>query len=112
MDRCQERVFDRRCLPEMDLASAACAIRNVWLRACAEGLGTGWVSIFEHDVLRALLHMPAGARPIAFVCLDHLSAFYPKPMLEQEGCATRQSLADLLFQDRWDNPAAASGADR
>jgi nitroreductase len=32
-------VFGRRTLPEMDLASIACAIQNLWLVARAEGLG-------------------------------------------------------------------------
>ena len=112
MDRCEEHVFGRRTLPEMDLASVACAIQNMWLAARAEGIGMGWVSMFEPDALRTLLHMPAGARPIAILCLGHVSAFYAKPMLEQEGWAARQSLADLVFHDRWDNPATSPGGDR
>ena len=40
-------VFGRRTLPQMDLASAACAIQNLWLAARAEGLGVGWVSLFD-----------------------------------------------------------------
>jgi 5,6-dimethylbenzimidazole synthase len=32
-------VFGRRTLPQMDLASASCAIQNLWLAARAEGLG-------------------------------------------------------------------------
>jgi 5,6-dimethylbenzimidazole synthase len=40
-------VFGRRTLPQMDLASAACAIQNLWLAARAEGLGVGWVSMFD-----------------------------------------------------------------
>ena len=112
MDRCEEHVFGRRTLPEMDLASVACAIQNMWLAARAEGIGMGWVSMFEPNELRALLQMPTGARPIAILCLGHVSAFYARPMLEQAGWAARQSLADLVFQDRWDNPGAAGGADR
>ena len=34
-------VFGRRTLPEMDVASTACAIQNLWLAARAEGLGLG-----------------------------------------------------------------------
>ena len=35
----EQHIFGRRTLPEMDLASAACAIQNLWLAARAEGLG-------------------------------------------------------------------------
>src|SRR5450830_1481798 len=43
----EQHVFGRRTLPEMDLASAACAIQNLWLAARAEGLGVDWVSLFD-----------------------------------------------------------------
>lgn len=51
-------IFGRRTLPQMDLASAACAIQNLWLAARAEGLGMGWVSLFEPQAVAALLELP------------------------------------------------------
>ena len=109
MDRCEEHVFGRRTLPEMDLASVACAIQNLWLAARAEGIGMGWVSMFEPERLQQLLQMPAGAKPVAVLCLGHVAAFYPKPMLEQEGWAARQSLSTLLFEDAWGTPMLGAG---
>ena len=85
MDRRETHIFGRRTLPEMDLASVACAIQNMWLAARAEGIGMGWVSLFDPEQLRKLLHMPADAKTIAILCLGHVNAFYPKPMLELEG---------------------------
>ncbi|HAW62712.1 MAG TPA: 5,6-dimethylbenzimidazole synthase, partial [Pseudomonas sp.] len=41
MDGREQHIFGRRTLPEMDLASLACAIQNLWLAARAEGLGMG-----------------------------------------------------------------------
>jgi 5,6-dimethylbenzimidazole synthase len=102
MDRRDEHVFGRRTLPEMDLASVACAIQNLWLAARAEGIGMGWVSMFEPEQLKQLLHMPAGTKPIAILCLGHVTEFYPKPMLEQQGWAARQPFSTLIFEDRWD----------
>src|SRR6266404_6570692 len=58
----QHHIFGRRTLPEMDLASVACAIQNLWLVARAENVGMGWVSLFEPDSLAKLLGMPAGGR--------------------------------------------------
>jgi 5,6-dimethylbenzimidazole synthase len=102
MDRREEYVFGRRTMPEMDLASVACAIENMWLASRAEGLGMGWVSIFDPVALAQLLHMPPGARPVAVICLGHVEQFYPKPMLELEGWDQRRPLAEMVAIDRWD----------
>lgn len=103
----ERHVFGRRTLPEMDLASVACAIQNVWLAARAEGLGMGWVSIFDPDALADLLGMPGGAHPVAILCLGHVEAFYDRPMLEAEGWAEREDLDQLIGIDRW--PAGVEG---
>jgi 5,6-dimethylbenzimidazole synthase len=100
----EEAVFGRRTLPEMDLASLACAIQNMWLAARAEGLGLGWVSLFEPEELKALLAMPGGSHPVAILCLGHVARFYDKPMLEQERWAGRKDLDDLLFENYWNTP--------
>lgn len=97
----ERHVFGRRTLPEMDLASVACAIQNMWLAARAEGLGMGWVSIFDPDRLAALFNMPDGARPVAILCLGPVDAFYPKPMLELEAWAERLPLDVLVGENRW-----------
>mgnify|MGYP001559780879 FL=1 len=101
MDRREKHVFGRRTLPEMDLASVACAIQNLWLAARAEGLGLGWVSLFDPARLAELLAMPAGAKPVAILCLGHVESFYDKPMLEQRGWAARRNLKELVFVNRW-----------
>ena len=105
MDRREKYIFGRRTLPEMDLASVACAIQNMWLAARAEGIGMGWVSLFDPAQLRLLLGMPADAKPIAILCLGHVQAFYPKPMLELEGWAVRQKLQDLVYENTWHRSA-------
>src|SRR5919108_104581 len=97
-------VFGRRTLPEMDVASAACAIQNLWLAARVEGLGVGWVSIFDPDAVAHLLGMPDGARPLAILCLGAVDRFYERPMLEDEGWDSRRPLSDLVWQDRWGCP--------
>ncbi|MBB2495142.1 5,6-dimethylbenzimidazole synthase [Aquipseudomonas ullengensis] len=100
-DRREEHIFGRRTLPEMDLASVACAIQNLWLAARAEGLGLGWVSLFEPQALAELLHMPPGSKPVAVLCLGPVTEFYAEPMLVQEGWAQARPLQDLLFTDTW-----------
>src|SRR5262245_15583016 len=78
----QSHVFGRRTLPRMDLASVSCAIQNLWLAARAEGLGMGWVSIFDPAALGTLLAMPDGAEPVAILCLGPVPAFPSRPQLE------------------------------
>jgi 5,6-dimethylbenzimidazole synthase len=90
----------------MDLASAACAIQNLWLAARAEGLGVGWVSLFDPAALAALLKMPAGAEPVAVLCIGPVQAFYEEPMLQQERWARRCALDDLIYEDSWGQPVA------
>lgn len=97
----EAHVFGRRTLPEMDLASAACAIQNLWLAARAEGLGMGWVSIFCPVALAQLLAMPEGSRPVAILCLGPVDSFYDQPMLQAEKWACRTPLADMVFDDTW-----------
>lgn len=47
MEGREQHIFGRRTLPEMDMASLSCAIQNLWLASRAEGLGMGWVSLFD-----------------------------------------------------------------
>lgn len=97
----EKHVFGRRTLPQMDLASASCAIQNLWLAARAEGLGMGWVSLFDPAEVAALLGLPEGAEPIALLCLGPVHQFYEEPMLQRERWAKRAPLASLVFDECW-----------
>ena len=100
-DQRERYVFGRRTMPQMDLASASCAIQNMWLAARAEGIGMGWVSLFDPDVLRTLCGMPEGSEPIAVLCIGHVDAFYPAPMLEQQGWDKRKLLQGIYSENTW-----------
>ena len=101
----EQHVFGRRTLPQMDLASASCAIQNLWLAARAEGLGMGWVSLFDPAEVSALLGLPEGAEPIALLCLGPVHDFYEEPMLQRERWARREPLSALVFDERWGQPS-------
>lgn len=98
-------LFGRRTLPEMDVASAACAIQNLWLAARAEGVGVGWVSIFDPQALGDLLRMPEGAYPIAVLCIGQVEAFAAQPMLETLGWGNRLPREQWLFENTWPDDA-------
>jgi len=96
-----QHIFGRRTMPEMDVASVACAIQNLWLVARAENVGMGWVSLFDPESLRRLLRMPEGSRPIAILCLGRVPEFYRQPMLEEAQWARRVDLKELVQIDYW-----------
>ncbi len=94
-------IFGRRTLPEMDIASVSCAIQNMWLAARAEGLGMGWVSLFDPVKLGTLLNAPADAKPIAILCIGHVNTFYNEPMLVETGWKKARPLADMVMENQW-----------
>ena len=108
VDQRENFIFGRRTMPEMDLASAACALQNFWLAARAEGIGAGWVSMFDPLQLRAICGMPEGSQPIAVLCVGQVHEFYTAPMLELERWDKRRPLSDIMFEDSWNNPAPAA----
>ncbi|MBD9499667.1 5,6-dimethylbenzimidazole synthase [Pseudomonas sp. BGr12] len=101
MDGREAHVFGRRTLPNMDLASLSCAIQNLWLASRAEGLGMGWVSLFDPAALGELLGLPVGAEAVAVICLGPVSEFYPAPMLALEGWRQPRALSELLYENHW-----------
>jgi 5,6-dimethylbenzimidazole synthase len=105
----ERHVFGRRTMPQMDLASASCAIQNLWLAARAEGLGMGWVSLFAPADVARLLGLPEGAEPVALLCLGPVTGFYEQPMLQQQHWANRQPLAELVFDNGWGKPSDLFG---
>jgi 5,6-dimethylbenzimidazole synthase len=102
-DQREQHIFGRRTLPQMDIASAACAIQNLWLAARAEGLGMGWVSLFEPQALANLLKMPPDSEPIAILCLGYVPEFYDKPLLEMENWTQGKPLNAVVFENSWGN---------
>jgi len=101
MDGCEPHIFGRRTLPELAVASAACAIQNMWLAARAEGVGLGWVSLFDPEALAQLFAMPPGARPIAVLCIGPVAEFPARPSLETQGWGVRQPIDHVVFENAW-----------
>lgn len=97
----QRHVFGRRTMPHMDLASVSCAIQNMWLAARAEGLGMGWVSIFEPARLAELLGMPDGAEPVAILCLGPVPEFPDRPALELDEWTYGRPLSEFVAENTW-----------
>ncbi len=97
-------VIGRTANPEMDLYSAVCAVQNLWLAARAENLGVGWMSIIQHDRLKAILGIPEKIVPIAYLNMGFVSHFHEQPELENLGWLPRLPLSSLLHWDQWQRP--------
>lgn len=94
-------VLGRTINKEVDLFSTVCAVQNLWLAARAEGLGVGWVSIIDHNDLRAALDIPDDIVPIAYLCVGYVTHFNEEPDLQTAGWSSRMPLEDLVFYEKW-----------
>lgn len=94
-------VLGRNSIPETDILSTACAIQNMWLAACAEGLAMGWVSFYKKNDIRDILEIPPHIEPVALMSLGYTDEYPDKPLLELAGWEKRQELETLIFRDKW-----------
>jgi 5,6-dimethylbenzimidazole synthase len=94
-------VLGRHAIADAGLYSVCLAVQNLWLAATAEELGVGWVSFYREEFLRDLLHIPAGVRPVAWLCLGPVTQLAEVPDLERHGWRRRTPLADLVHAERW-----------
>jgi 5,6-dimethylbenzimidazole synthase len=76
-------------MPQTREWSVVLAIHTLWLAARARGLGLGWVSIVEPEVVTALVGVPQGWRFIALLCLGEPEACDVVPELERRGWQAR-----------------------
>ncbi|MCV6610996.1 MAG: 5,6-dimethylbenzimidazole synthase [Amphritea sp.] len=100
-------VIGRTHMKVMDLYSSVCAVQNLWLAARAEGLGVGWVSIFDQRELQEVLGIPRHIVPIAYLCIGYVDHFYARPELESAGWLPREKLENLIHFDQWESRRSA-----
>lgn len=81
----------RRTMPEMLAYSVVTAVHTLWLAARAEGIGVGWVSILDRQVVTDLLEVPAAWRLVAYLCIGHPLADQAEPELARAGWQGRES---------------------
>ena len=103
-------VLGRSSILDTDFYSTCCAVQNFWLAARAEGIGVGWVSILRNDELAAILGIPDGVVPVAYLCVGYVTVFPPRPELEAAGWRGRIPLEDLVFYERWGHRQGAAVA--
>ncbi|WP_198266503.1 5,6-dimethylbenzimidazole synthase [sulfur-oxidizing endosymbiont of Gigantopelta aegis] len=102
-DRGGSVILGRTHDKSMDLFSSVCAVQNLWLAARAEGVGLGWVSIFNKKALKQALKLPKSVSPVAYLCLGYVEHFYTEPELEVKGWRKRIPAEELLCFEEWGN---------
>lgn len=79
----------RKTMPEMLDYSAVAAVQLLWLAARVKGIGVGWVSILEPDVVGKTLEVPDHWRLIAYLCIGYPEDDHIVPELVREGWQDR-----------------------
>jgi len=59
----------RGTMPETLRYSVVAAVQTLWLAARAEGLGLGWISIIEPEIVARALDVPEDWALIAYLCI-------------------------------------------
>lgn len=94
-------VLGRYTQRHMDEYSTCLAVQNLWLAARAEGVGVGWMSLYEPEFMSAALGLPDGVVPVAYLTLGYPVSFPDEPMLRTTGWAAGRPLAEAVFEDRY-----------
>lgn len=87
-----------RTMPETLCYSVVGAVQTLWLAARAHGLGVGWVSILEPDVVAAALDVPASWKLVAYLCIGWPAEEHLDPELERHGWQQRIDTAPLVLR--------------
>jgi 5,6-dimethylbenzimidazole synthase len=87
-----------RTMPETLRYSVVGAIQTLWLAARAHGLGIGWVSILEPEVVAQTLEVPTSWRLVAYLCMGWPAEEHLDPELERHGWQQRVDLQSLIVR--------------
>ena len=95
----QGRGLGRQTMPECVEYSVVAAIQNFWLAARCLGIGVGWVSILEPDIIQKILEVEPEWKLIAYLCVGYPNEWSDVPELERRGWERRSS-AEKIYTIR------------
>jgi 5,6-dimethylbenzimidazole synthase len=88
----------RRTMPETLHYSVVGAVQTLWLAARAEGLGMGWVSILEPEVVCGVLDVPETWTLVAYLCIGRPVEEHLDPELERHRWQPRLDAERMIFR--------------
>jgi 5,6-dimethylbenzimidazole synthase len=87
----------RQTMPQTLQYSVVGAIQTLWLAARAEGLGVGWISILEPEIVARALDVPETWTLVAYLCLGRPMEEHLDPELVRHQWQDRLSVEHLIF---------------
>jgi 5,6-dimethylbenzimidazole synthase len=88
----------RQTMPEALRYSVVSAVHTLWLAARAEGIGVGWVSILEPEMVTRALDVPESWTLVAYLCIGRPVEEHLDPELERAGWQERAASTDFLLR--------------
>jgi 5,6-dimethylbenzimidazole synthase len=88
----------RGTMPETLHYSVVGAIQTLWLAARAEGLGMGWISILEPEIVRDALDVPETWTLVAYLCIGRPVEEHLDPELERYRWQRRLDAERMIFK--------------
>jgi 5,6-dimethylbenzimidazole synthase len=93
--------LDRVQGPSMDIYRICGALQNLWLAACAEGLGVEWIRLSDEGAVARLLALPPRVQLIAYLCLGIPQTFHVRPRQDAGDWRVRKHLDVRIYTDLW-----------
>jgi 5,6-dimethylbenzimidazole synthase len=87
----------RRTMPETLRYSVVAAVQILWLAARAEGLGLGWISILEPEIVRQALDVPDSWTLVAYLCIGRPVEEHLDPELDRHHWQERLDVSRMIF---------------
>jgi 5,6-dimethylbenzimidazole synthase len=84
-------------MPETLHYSVVAAIQTLWLAARAEGLGLGWISILEPQIVRGVLEVPDSWTLVAYLCIGRPVEEHLDPELDRHHWQQRLDIKRMIF---------------
>jgi 5,6-dimethylbenzimidazole synthase len=92
------RGLGRRTMPETLRYSVVAAVQTLWLAARAEGLGLGWISILEPEMVSRALDVPDTWTLVAYLCIGWPVEEHLDPELDRHRWQKRLDTTQVIFR--------------
>ncbi|AGO60469.1 5,6-dimethylbenzimidazole synthase [Ferroplasma acidarmanus] len=94
-------ILGRATMPEMSEYSVVLSIENMWLAARAEGIGMGWISFIDPDMVKKILGIPESIKLVGYLAVGYLSEDHDIPELEEKKWEKRLDVSNFVYMDKW-----------